>query len=236
MTFGSDLRFLRDGDSSWGPQLARGVDVTRLPELSMIQPRPDPRLLNIWADLRVFSREANEATKTGIMMPQEFFVKLKLSVPSRLVGLKEEFDPTSFPELLRLCMLAFMKGVFVQIPGYGPRMIYLVNGLENALRAQLIRISIPGSPSMGKLLFWALYVSAMSIFEDLDRNEWLWMALKRTMSALDLRSWAMTRTLLKRFLWIDMMYDPLGKHMYDQWLGGQSLLTQVEALDSTEED
>jgi hypothetical protein len=236
MTFGTGLRYLRNGEPSWGPQLARGVDVIRLPELSMIQPRPDPRLLNIWADLRVFSREANEATKTGIMMPQEIFINLKLSCPSRLDDLKDEFDPTSFPELLRLCMLAFMKGMFVQIPGYGSRMIYLLNGLENVLKAQTVHISTPGSPSTGKLLFWALFMSAISIFEDLDRNEWLWMALRRTMTSLGLRSWPMTRTLLKRFLWIDVLHDPLGKHLYDQWLGHPRERMRVEALDDTEED
>ncbi|KAK7433157.1 hypothetical protein QQZ08_000088 [Neonectria magnoliae] len=215
---GCDLRFVQD-DVSWGPQIARGISVTRLTELSMIQPRPDPRLLNIWVDLRVFSNSANEATRTGVKMSEAFFSRLNTSVPPRLIGLR--FDPTSLSELLRLCMLAFMKSLLVNINGLGPKLTFIANGLKDAILAQ----QFPPAPEQAKFLLWALFVSSISIFENYEQ-EWLRAAMVQTASVLSLRTWAETRMVLKSFLWIDMVYNRPGKLLFEQWL--ENPVTEME--------
>lgn len=207
---GSNLRFMNE-NISWNPQIAHGVSVSKLPELSMIDPRPDPRLLNIWADLRVFSRVANEATKTGVKMSEALFSRLNTSVPSRLVAL--QFDPTSMSELLRLCMMAFMKSLLIQIDGLGPKMTFLAKGLQNAILAQ----EFPPAPEQARVLLWVLFISSLSIFEKSDQD-WLKVALVQTVSALGLQTWAETRIVLKSFLWVDLVYNQLGKRLFERWI------------------
>ncbi|KAH7161360.1 hypothetical protein EDB81DRAFT_784556 [Dactylonectria macrodidyma] len=210
MSTGCGLKFPQE-NISWSPQVAQGVLATKLPELSMIDPRPDPRLLHIWADLRVFSRAANEASVTGVKMSGAFFSRLNTSVPSRLIALR--FDPASVPELLRLCMLAYMKSLLIQIDGLGPRMTHLVDGLTTALQAQ----QIPPAPEQARLLLWTLFIAKLSIFEDSDQD-WLQEAMVQTVVSLDLRTWQQTRVVLKSFLWVDLVYNQPGKRLFDQWL------------------
>ncbi|KAH7151901.1 hypothetical protein B0J13DRAFT_251043 [Dactylonectria estremocensis] len=210
MSTGCDLRFPQE-NISWNPQIAQGVSVTKLSELSMIDPRLDPRLLHIWADILVFSKAANEATKTGVKMSEAFFSRLNTSVPSRLIALR--FCPTSVSELLRLCMLAFMKSLLLQIDGLGPRMTHLVDSLKTALQAQ----QMPPAPEQARLLLWALFISKLSVFEDTDQD-WLNEAMVQTALSLDLRTWPQTRVVLKSFLWVDLVYNQSGKRLFDQWL------------------
>ncbi|KAI5467777.1 hypothetical protein BGZ63DRAFT_35931 [Mariannaea sp. PMI_226] len=207
---GSNLQITRK-DISWGPQVARGTNANKLYELGMIEPRPDPRLLNIWADLQVLTRAANEATRTGVKIPQGFFSLVSSTVPPRLLALKS--DPSSLAELLRLCMLAYMKSVLIQIDGLGPQMKYLRGSLKYALLSQ----QFPPVPAFAEFLLWALFVSALSIFENLD-EAWLRTALIQTVSLLELGSWTEIRTALKKFLWVDMLYDGPGKRLFDLWL------------------
>lgn len=200
-----------DKDFSWDPQVAHGVDASRLPELSMLNPQPDPRLLNVWADLRVFTKAANDATATGVKLPQDFFIKVGSSVPSRLLAL--QFAPTSLPELLRLCMLASMKSILIQIDGLGPRLRHLADGLRDALAAQ----QFPPEPEFAKLMLWALFVSTVAIFESCDQD-WLRFAVAQIVASLGCSTWVDTRAILKEFLWIDMVYEKPGKKLFDQLL------------------
>ncbi|KAH6900766.1 hypothetical protein B0T10DRAFT_36862 [Thelonectria olida] len=210
LSTGQNLNFLQE-NISWDPQVAHGIDVTRLSELRMLNPPPDPRLLNIWADLRVFTRAANEATKTGVKMPPDFFSRVSSSVPFRLLAL--QFDPTSLPELLRLCMLAYMKSVLIQIDGLGPQIKHLADCLKGALLAH----QLPPAPEFAKFFLWAFLVSTLSIFENLDQD-WLRVAMVETAKSLSCRTWAETRVILKEFLWIDMIHNQRGKQIFDRWL------------------
>lgn len=210
MATGAPLRFFDKDNISWGTQLAHGIDINRLPEVSSLSPRPDPRLLNIWADLRVFARAANEATQTGIKMPQAFFTKMTSTVPARLISLRGHYDATSLSELLRLCMMAFLKSVLVQLDGLGAQMRALGDGLRVALEALAGQI-LTHSCGLEKFFFWALFMSTLTIFEGLHGHDWLRTDLLRSTSGLGLRNWAETRSTLKSFLWIDMLYNKPGK-------------------------
>lgn len=182
----------------------------------MFHPRPDPRLLNIWADLRVFSQKANEATVSGVKMSQDFFARLSAGVPPRLIELQGEYDPGSPSELLRLCMLAYMKCLLMQVRGFGHRLKSLAEVLKNVLLEQ--PTPLRSSPELVKFLLWAYFISAISIFEHLDDHEWLRSALTAALASLHLSTWQETRKVLKGYLWVDVVYNDLGKYTFDRWL------------------
>ncbi|TGJ84806.1 hypothetical protein E0Z10_g3966 [Xylaria hypoxylon] len=225
---GGETRFFKD-DISWAPRIASRQAACRHPELGMIQPEPDSRLLNIWADLREFARAANLATQTGRRMSSAFFSQFTGSVPYRLIALR--FDPLSCSELLRLCMLAFTKGVLVRIEGLGNFLTYLAHGLKDTLVAHR---QLP-SYEFGKLLLWALFVTAVSVYEHFDRH-WIHEMLGELVQLLHLRTWTETRAVLKSFLWIDLVFDKPAERLFNDWLrdtNHHKFLSAPEAPDYT---
>ena len=227
MATGASLQFFDDVSISWETQLAHGVEIVGLTELIDLFPRPDPRLLNIWADLRFFCREANEATKTGVKMSAAFFNRMTSTVPRRLFALGGEYEETSLSELLRLSMLAFTKSVLVQIKGLGERLTMLANGLRNALQAQAAQATARPR-DLEKVHLWILFISALSIFENLQDNEWLRDALLQSLSALGLQAWPEIRSILKGLLWIDMLYNKPGKQLFELWLDVKESMQLVQ--------
>ncbi|KAK4153794.1 hypothetical protein C8A00DRAFT_43359 [Chaetomidium leptoderma] len=111
MSLGHKLRFARECDLSAALQLHQ---------------RPDPRLLNVWADIREFSKLANKSTTVhGTTMPREVVSRLATSVPHRLLRLRPEgaqafrHRKACLHELLRLCMLAYAKMLLIKLQGLG---------------------------------------------------------------------------------------------------------------------
>lgn len=208
---GGKTRFFRD-DGATSPNIAPSNVATGFPELCMISPSPDPRLLTIWADIREFSSAANKATETGVKMTTSFFIKFVTSAPGRLVNLS--LEPGSIDELMRLCMMAYLKSVLIQIEGIGMKMTVLAEDLKAALLAQQ-RVH---APKLDELLLWTLFVSAVSVFETSDKD-WLSAMMMRTVSSLGLQTWGETRAVLKSFLWINMIFDTAGKRFFDRCMG-----------------
>ncbi|KAK5659922.1 hypothetical protein OQA88_13386 [Cercophora sp. LCS_1] len=206
MGTGSPTRFAHD--LSWSPQIAIGKAASHMPELDIITPRPDPRLLNIWVDLRELSRMANEAKLTRVTMPMEIFSRVSTSIPYRLVHLK--FSPMSITELLRFCMMAYTKSLLVRIKGLAKRMFYMAEGLDMSLQ-----LHTPATADSAEFLLWALFIATISIFEDLERP-WLRRRLLETLSTLGLRTWPETRDVLKKFLWVDPLHDDAAKMLFYQ--------------------
>jgi hypothetical protein len=187
MGLGHDLRFTRDDDISWSPQIALGQGpgqspaARRFPELDAAVPphmRPDPRLLNVWADLREFSRLVNDAAARKVKIPIEVVFRLRTSVPHRLLRLRLDGragealrrrggvvreglqggdevprDPAFLHELLRLSMMAFAKMLLIKLHRIGKRMVVLVDGLTNVLSAwheDLGRKQVAGGAVLGE--------------------------------------------------------------------------------------
>ncbi|KAL2373783.1 hypothetical protein BDBG_02104 [Blastomyces gilchristii SLH14081] len=216
MGTGSTPRFIQ-GEVSWSPQIARGSTTTRFPELGTIHSQLDPKLLNIWADIREFSRAANKADETGVKMSKSLVSQFSTSIPYRLLHL--QFDPLSLPELLRLCMLAYVKNLLVKIRSVGRKMASLANKLEVALRAQ--QFFPETSCEMAELLLWSTFVAAISIFDNFDAG-WLQVLMVQTISTLGLGTWTEVRGVVKRFLWIDMIFDQPGMQVFE-WISRGSL-------------
>ncbi|KAL2135127.1 hypothetical protein VTI74DRAFT_9720 [Chaetomium olivicolor] len=186
MALGSDLRFSQDSDISWSPQIAIDRSASRFPELKLVlrlHQRPDPRLLNVWADLREFSRLVNDATTRGMKVPGELVSQLAL-VPHRLIHLGPEGrDPGgngSLHELLRLCMLAFVKVLLIKIRGVGRQMTFLAQGLRMVFSAWFHCLDLQHDRthdelpvelvSSQKLLLWGLFVVSVSSLRAVMRD------------------------------------------------------------------
>ena len=231
MGLGHDLRFARKEDISWSPHIAWGRSATRFDELHpavSLHARPDPRLLNVWADLREFSGLVNDAAAKGARLPMEIASRLATSVPYRLLRLRVDegqeatrTGPVALHELLRLCMLAYAKMLLVKLPGVGKKMTVLAKGLKDSLTAwhcdlQLRTVRDGVSRDLlgaRSLLLWGTFVASVSIFEDLDEG-WLNEILVQTVWVLGLRGWGEARASLKDFLWIDLLLDQPGERLF----------------------
>lgn len=99
-------------------------------------------------------------------------------------------------------MLAYIKGLLFQIPGIGRNMRYLSDRLSLSLQAQ----QYPPPPAHVRFVFWALFISGLSIFESFD-EEWHRTSLVKTVSVLDVGDWTQAKKLLESILWVDRIYD-----------------------------
>ncbi|KAK4141450.1 uncharacterized protein C8A04DRAFT_30948 [Dichotomopilus funicola] len=227
MAFGQPLRFLRASDISWSPQFAEGRSASQFPELQAVMQRygrPDPRLLNVWADLRALTKAINGVTSCGGGISADTANQLAQSLPQRLIqlGLENEVkgghpsSRVSLHELLRLGMMAYAKTLLVKMPGIGKKMTHLVDGLRTVLATWHAEVSIHlawehGAPAeVRKLVLWVVAVSAVSIFEGLDEG-WIVGLMRELLSALGLRTWFEVHGVLESFLWIDSVFDVPGK-------------------------
>ena len=146
-------------------------------------------------------------------MSPTFFTRLTETVPWRLTSL--EFEIESASELLRLCMLAFTKSLVVQAPGFGKAMLWLAARIKLVLCRQR-------DARMADVFLWACFVSAISVFEDFDRD-WIREKMTAQVKILGAKNWEETRKLLKRFLWADLVFDGPACSLYNNWIGEASM-------------
>ncbi|KAF5695326.1 hypothetical protein FDENT_408 [Fusarium denticulatum] len=180
------------------------------PESTFLDPRiltPDRRLRSIWTDLQYYSRLANE----DALIPTELFLFISTTLPNRLLQLS--YDSQSTSELMRLCMLVYIKSILFSLPGVGRRMTYLANNLETALQQ-----FVPLGREQSTFLLWTLYIAGGCIFEDFDR-EWQREATRETCKALGVGNWMQCRELLNTVLWIGDVHDPLAKEGFIKVFG-----------------
>ncbi|KAF7562841.1 hypothetical protein G7046_g1284 [Stylonectria norvegica] len=208
MGIGSTMRFFPKQKSiSWSYHLLHGKSANQFAEINKAYPRPDPKLLTVWADLSEFSKTVNDAAESGNKIPAEYYGRLSSAVPQRLLSL--QFDPYSMHELLRLSMLAYMKGILVQIDNIGKKLRYLVVRLKVAFLAQ----QLPPAPEQAKLMLWVMFIMSVSIYEDHDQD-WLQEAMEQSISSLGLCTWEDTKDVLANFLWIDVVFDEPGERWF----------------------
>lgn len=228
MATGARPRLFQDNGGGWGCQVAQGRSARHFPELRgiTVPPHPplDPRLLHVWADLREFSRIANEVTTntttttTATRMPINIFSKVGSSVPYRLVHF--QFQPTSPEEVLRLSMLAYAKTLVMRLKGFLTRLDFLANKVKPALQAQLAaRLAVrtrdgnEDEQNADRFVLWALFIVAVSLCEDNidddndDMQKWFRACLVQILATLPLRTWTDVKATLKKFLWVDLLHD-----------------------------
>lgn len=197
---------------SWSPVIAFD-NARKFPELDMIQPPPEPKLLNTWADVRQFALAANQATSTDIKMPPSLMKQLATSVPWRLTNLEYDLGTGAQQELLRLCMLAFVKSTLISIRGMSRSMKYLSTRMRIALLAQRGK----QDEDMNKFLLWACFVAHVAVFEDRDQM-WLLEMLVESGTVLNLTTWVEARAVLKTYPWIHIIYDAPSEAIFNEYL------------------
>ena len=235
----------------WGCEAAEGRSARHFPELNGIMTTPsgtllDPRLLYVWADLREFSRIANQVNTpattvarntNATRVPIGLFSKVGSSIPYRLVQL--EFPPASLEEVLRLSMLAYAKTLVMRLKGFLTRLDSLANKLRPALEAQLLarRLAAGGDhrdddgneqeeeKNADRILLWALFTVTVSLCEDNigrdnddddETQNWCRSCLMQILKILNLRTWTEIKATLKQFLWVDLLHDRPARVVFER--------------------
>jgi hypothetical protein len=179
-----------------------------------ILPPIDSKLTALWSELKYCSIVANEAAATKTAVPTDLFLLVSTSTPYRLFHLK--YEKQSLSELLRLCMLAFIKSILFTVPGRGKLMSYLYTELDSHLRLHLQACLQPNaSAEHSYIVIWALFVASISIFEDFSRD-WYDGAIVSVLLKLHVTDWPYCRKILCEFLWIPQIYDKAAETIFRQ--------------------
>ncbi|KAK2128917.1 hypothetical protein NOF04DRAFT_1359183 [Fusarium oxysporum II5] len=198
MAEGRKPRLLPD-IQSWDSLMPKS-SIRLAPESTFLDSRnltTDRRLLSIWADLQHYSRLSSESSP----IPPELFLSISTTLPNRLLHIS--YNARSTCELLRLCMLVYIKSILFSLPGVGKRMSYLSTNLEMALQT-----FVPCRREHSTFLLWALLIAGGCIFEDFGRT-WHRQAIRETCDVLGVISWIQCREMLSSVLWIGDLHNSL---------------------------
>lgn len=177
-------------------------------------PPIDSKLAVLWLELKYYSIVANEAAATKTAVPTDLFLLVSTSIPYRLLHLK--YETQSLSELLRLCMLAFIKSILFTVPGRGKLMSYLYTELDSHLRLHLQACLQPNaSAEHSSVVIWASFISSISIFEGFS-GDWYQGAIVSVLSELHITTWHCCRKILCGFLWIPQIYDKAAETIFRQ--------------------
>jgi len=165
---------------------------------------PDWRLVNIWLDLREFSRAANLAFQTGRKLSAELFQEVVISAQYRLLQLpgfsndhvessEEGNAPTrSIQEtVFHLGMLAFSATTFLSLEGMPMR----YNGLGAKVRRSVVKLSEIDKETVDTkdwkgflhMKLWYLFVANISVMNGPDDEQLLVAQLAETLVKLGLK-------------------------------------------------
>ncbi|KAK3372243.1 hypothetical protein B0H63DRAFT_563697 [Podospora didyma] len=194
------------------PDLARYWAVFGLscPQLSVLE--IDPRLCEIWCDLRMFCGCANWGYYTPEKVEPDWFQEILYSVEYRLMH--PSFPPTEpFNETMRLGLLAVSTTVFLQTATIKVRFEALTTGLRDSL----LRMDWSGHGQKA-LRPWLLFAAGFAAASDVD-DYWLMPLLRDALQQAGLDSWEAARAFLKNFIWVDIVHDVEGMMIWEKAVG-----------------
>ena len=180
---------------SWEPYIAklRNISCTTVPvHLAAL----DPKLSNVWADLRDFSRSANLAFQTGQKMDCIQFQEILISIQYRLQLLN--ICAPSLDRAVHVGMLAYSTNVFLQLQGLA--------GLSAKLRDSILGLQDTSHLATAEFKLWLLFIARMSIVVAYE-DSWIHFEMSKALQILGLSSWTAVREKLKQYLWIDKLHD-----------------------------
>ncbi|CAH0039396.1 unnamed protein product [Clonostachys solani] len=205
--------YFRD-NISWEPYIT-GSSHTSLArfeddkELSRIIQSLDTRLYNVWTDLREFCQMANLGCQTGLKLPHGTFNEILLSVSYRLSHLA--FDRSPALEAFRVGMLAFATSIFFSWPE-----LRAINvSVNRAFQDALWKLRSSGDQFNPLLTFWVLMVWKVQVHKEAPEKLFAdWFGEVKL--SIPIASWAEARAVMKRVLWIDILYDGQGKAEFNR--------------------
>lgn len=167
----------------------------------------DMKVCYIWADLREFTRSASLAFQTGQKMPCILFQEILISIQYRLLLLDVN---TALHKAIHIGMLAFSTNVFLQMKGLSMRF----EALSDRLRDSILELRDLKHDSLIELEMWLLFVERIFIVAG-NNDVWPQPEIKKTLVALDLKSWTTVRDRLKDYLWIGVLHDDGGREAFE---------------------
>lgn len=200
------LFFTRD-NISWKPYLAN-VSKSLPPPWQSLVSAPDIRLVNVFLDLREFTTSINLAHQTQRKIPPSLFQEVLISVQYRLQHLSYAINDKQ--ETLRLAMLAFSTTLFLEAhsaPLY-------CKSLSCLLREALRVLGQGNDCTELELKLWLFFVGRISILNLPEDQSWLEARVLKINEALGLTTWAEVRSVLKGFLWVDIVHGKAGEMIF----------------------
>jgi hypothetical protein len=161
----------------------------------------------VWGVMEAFSTTINLAAETRGKYPVETLLRIKASVMYRLLNLS--FETGSLDEMIRLSLLAFTFGIFLQWQGIRQRPLHLRKAYKKCLFVfKRMDDVIP------RILLWILMVGELSVFDESDHH-WLRPRLQAAIALCGVRSWSEMRDILDSFMWIGLVHENRGKAVYE---------------------
>lgn len=133
------------------------------------------------------------------------------------------FHSNSQDEAVRLGLLAFSSGVFLQWRGMGVRYPHFTSLFQTCLE------DVSESRIPSELMTWLLMVGAVGVFDASD-DVWLKPLLSSSLGKCGIGSWTELRELLESFLWIELVFDKPGRRMFESTIAD----TDCRLLDMSE--
>lgn len=179
----------------------------------------DPRLLNVYLDLREFSRAANLAKQIGSKIGAAEYLETLISVQYRLLALRHEdgLSMTAEERLLSVGMLAFTTTTFLHVKGLPFKFPHLQEQARECLQ------NLDTKKQSGNLRLWFLFVAYISALgshgtaEDgrllIEKGREIVEVMKGEKSEL---GWTDVRDILMEVMWIDWVHSEDGKEFLDK--------------------
>ncbi|CAH0046957.1 unnamed protein product [Clonostachys solani] len=183
---------------------------------------PDPRLSNIWTDVQELCAIVDLSILTRRKIRPELYQEVLVSIQYRLLHLNYSEWSTDVcggqkwrdvHEAIRLGILGLTTTLFL----YREKVDTSYLTIVSRLNVSLLRLEEPADDRDWELRVWLLFMVSVTLGGGGDRFDAL---LVRGLEALRIESWAGTRQLLKRLLWIDLLHDEVGRMVYGRCTGG----------------
>lgn len=201
---GSKPLFFSD-DISWEPFFTAAPDSSPS-QVELLSGVRDTRLRDVLADAKEFCTIANLAHVTGRRMKPQLFQEIMVSLQYRLLHL--EFGDTklsAMDEMMRLTALSFTTTIFLQVAGIGSR----YHRLAAQIRETLATIEPPTTLNEWHARLWMITAASMSM--PLEPCKWLREVMREALHAAQISTWLMLKSVLKEYLWIDVIHDVAGR-------------------------
>ncbi|KAK0670032.1 hypothetical protein QBC41DRAFT_98710 [Cercophora samala] len=179
----------------------------------------DPRLLNVYLDLREFSRSANLAKQIGSKIGAAEYLETLISVQYRLLALRHEEDRsvTAEERLLGVGMLAFTTTTFLHVKGFPFKFPHLQGEVRECLRDLETKEQ---SDMLGLWFLFVAYISALGSHGTGDDERLLFEKGREIVEVMNgdksTLGWNEVRDMLMEVMWIDWVHSEDGREFLDK--------------------
>ncbi|KAI9155528.1 hypothetical protein HJFPF1_08112 [Paramyrothecium foliicola] len=201
-----------DEDLVWAPffeDFLNKYPMYRLPLPRRIQPLLhgiDPRLLDIFNDMRSFTNIVNTLLKSKKKLDPDVHEQSMVSVQYRLLALQYSLDDEEIiEEALRTGLLAYEVSIFLYTPGLKNNYPYL----RNRLRECIEKLD-PYDPASADLQLWLFLIGSICLYNPDEP----WM-IPIAAELLHGRTWEDCVERVKDIMWVDLVHNPPGLGVFN---------------------